>query len=131
MQSSKIWSIGYLVVVLGMAILFFQQGQQKTAVKEARASTVACVVRVLTETNNASRETREAAQKRDDALVGSKRALRELIRLRVIEQTADSEQVQQAAEQYMTQTHKFIKASKMLDKSRDQNPVPNPNKVCK
>lgn len=131
MNTSKIWAAGYLVVVFGMVVLFYSDAQQHKAVRESKASTVACVVKVLTKTNNVTRETRLAAQRRDDALVGSKRALRELIRLRVIEQVPDGPQVQQAARQYMVQTQKFIDASAMLNKSRDANPVPDPNKVCK
>jgi hypothetical protein len=137
LTTNRIWAIGYGIVVAGMVVLFYQDARQDAFdarraddISAAKAETIDCVVKVLTETNNVTRETREAAQQRDDALVGSKRALRELIRLRVVEQTPDGPAVQQAADQYIHQTRKFIEASELLNQSRRDNPVPDPNKVC-
>lgn len=79
-------------------------------------------------TNTALRS--EAAEARDESLLASKRALRELIRLRVIEQVDNSEQVRQVAEQYMVQTQRFIEASEELDKARAENPPPEFKDYC-
>lgn len=79
-------------------------------------------------TNTALRS--EAAERRDESLLASKRALRELIRLRVIEQVSDSPQVRQVAEQYMVQTQRFIEASLELEKARSENPPPEFKDFC-
>lgn len=134
LTSSRIWAIGYVAVVFGLILSFYidaQQDDRVTAAEtEAAKSAAACVKKVTAAYTESTVAVREAAQDRDDALVGSKIALRELIRLRVIEQIGNSQQVQQAADQYMHQTAKFVEASAALDKARAAYPVPDPEKIC-
>lgn len=91
---------------------------------------IACMSRVFQDFLTGNEALRVASAKRDDALVGSKRALRELIRLRVIEQVNDSEAVRQAAEQYMTQTGRFIEASRELREARTDYQLPDFEAEC-
>lgn len=141
MSTNRIWAIGYLIVVIGLVVSFYVDAAQnpriaavdaRVAAAEAKGAkaAVACIGKVIEATNQSTVARSEAAQRRDEALVASKRALRELIRLRVIEQIGTSEPVRQAAEQYMTQTQKFIEASGDLAEARVDNPVPDPAKVC-
>lgn len=132
--SSTIWAAGYLVVVCGLVLSFYTDTQQdnRAEAAEARAAKVAalCVKKVIVASAESTEARAEAAEKRDAALVGSKRALRELIRLRVVEQVPNSVQVQQAAQQYMVQTDKFVEASKALEAARLKYPLPDPEKIC-
>jgi hypothetical protein len=91
---------------------------------------LACLSRTFEDFLNGNQKLREASAKRDDALLGSKRALRELIRLRVVEQIGDSEAVRQAAEQYMVQTQNFIDASQDLADARREYKLPDFEKRC-
>lgn len=135
MTTNRIWAIGYTIVVIGLVALFLLDAQQdrelRTTRADAKASTIRCIKNIIDVSNDSTTARAKAAQTRDDALVGSKKALRELIRLRVIEQQADGEQVRQAAQQYLVQTQKFIEASAALDKARKDNPVPNIEELCK
>lgn len=92
--------------------------------------TQACITRVVKQFLEVNQTRSDASGRRDSALVGSKKALRELIRLRVIEGIPDGPQVQQAAKQYMYQTGKFIKASHDLDMARKNNPIPKFKNYC-
>lgn len=97
---------------------------------ERNAKNVVCLSRVFEDFLTGNQELRDASAKRDDALVNSKRALRELIRLRVIEQISDSEAVRQAAAQYMVQTDNFIEASMELREARRDYRLPDFEKEC-
>lgn len=133
MHANRIWALGYLVVVVGLVAAFYGQRQILVAQKEAKASTVQCVIEVVSQTVSSTEVRSDAATKRDEALLGSKKALRELIRLRVLEQVSDSPEVRQAASQYVTQTQQFIDASRELVVVRKLNPVPDPAQIeaCK
>jgi hypothetical protein len=91
---------------------------------------LACISRTFEEFLSGNQVLRDASAKRDDALVASKRALRELIRLRVVDQVQDSEAVQQAADQYLVQTQRFIDASKELNEARKDYQLPDFEKAC-
>lgn len=66
----------------------------------------------------------DAAQDRDDALVASKKAMRELVRrIKDGERFANSPAITQAADQYIVQTGKFIEASERFDRIRREEPV--------
>lgn len=122
--------IAYAVLGAGILILFVSDAKQDVAVREAKASTVTCIKNVLDVSNKSAVERAEAAADRDESLVASKRALRELIRLRVIEQVKDSVAVRQAADQYMIQTQRFIEASERLKMARANHPVPDVEDLC-
>ena len=130
LTTSRIWAVGYVVVVIGLVSLFVSDAEQDRALTEAKASTTNCVKNALLESNDSAEERGAAAQDRDRALVGSKRALRELIRLRVIEGIGSNEQVRQAADQYLVQTQKFIDASQALERARVVYPVPDVEDLC-
>lgn len=89
-----------------------------------------CLSKAFEDFLTGNEKLREASADRDDALVGSKRALRELIRLRVLEQISDSDAVRQAADQYMTQTQRFIEASQALTDARREHPLPRFEERC-
>jgi hypothetical protein len=91
---------------------------------------LACLSRTFEDFLNGNQKLRDASAKRDEALLGSKKALRELIRLRVVEQVSDSEAVQQAADQYLVQTQNFIEASEDLDAARKVYELPDFEKRC-
>lgn len=91
---------------------------------------VACLSLVFQDFLTGNEALREASAKRDDALVQSKRALRELIRLRVIEGINDSDAVRQAADQYVIQTQNFIDASDELKTARAAYELPDFEKEC-
>lgn len=142
LTTERIWALAYLIVVAGLVFSFYVDAQQdkyqdavdeRVAAAEAKAAkaAAACIKRVIEVTNDSTVARADAAQRRDDALVGSKRALRELIRLRVVENVVgNTAEVRQAADQYLAQTEAFIQASKDLDKARIANPVPDPDEVC-
>lgn len=141
LTAGRIWAIGYLVVVVGLVFSFYVDAQQdarqdasdvRAATSDARAAkaAAACIKKIVQVSTDSTSARSIAAEKRDTALVGSKKALRELIRLRIVEGINNSQQVQQAADQYLTQTDKFIRASEDLNKARAENPIPDPEAIC-
>jgi hypothetical protein len=134
---NMIVAVGFLFLSAGMVYLTISDARQDefdkqrdVAIREAKAETVACVNNVLDEYFNGTQDLREAAQTRDDALVASLKAMVIVVNGRVIDQQGSSRAIQQAAEQYIHQTRKFLTASQMLNKSRSENPVPDLNKAC-
>lgn len=141
LKEDRIWAVGYVAVVVGLIVSFYTDAQQddrqaqsdaRVTAAEAKAAkaATACIKKVIQVSTEATAARAAATEDRDAALLGSKKALRELIRLRVIEQIGDSTAVRQAADQYMVQTEKFVKASEMLSKARNENPLPDPEKIC-
>lgn len=123
------------VAVVGSIIYTNVYTNDKVSESEQRQNNrntdnIACLSRVFQDFLTGNEALREASSKRDDALVQSKRALRELIRLRIIEQIGDSEAVRQAAEQYMTQTQNFIEASDELNTARAAYELPDFKAEC-
>lgn len=123
MTNSRIWAVSYLILVVAIVAL----AGYARAVDHSTQDCVGRVVRLYTESQQARSE---AAETRDAALVGSKRALRELIRLRVIEGVADSPEVQRSAKRYLAETQRFIDASAELDRARAANPLPDYRTFC-
>lgn len=139
--TNRIWAIGYVIIVIGLVGAYYIDAQrdnrQRTDLAAAKSEqieetreAVACMSRTFQEFLIGNQELRDASKQRDDALVGSKTALRELVRLRVIEQVSDSEQVRQAADQYIFQTQKFLDASKDLNVARKRYTLPDFEKEC-
>lgn len=123
MTTQRIWAISYLMLVVALIGLAAYTRQVDQATQE-------CIGRVVRANIESSQMRSGAAEKRDAALVGSKRALRELIRLRVIEGIGDSPAVQDAAQDYLVQTQRFIDASAELDQAREDNPIPKFENYC-
>lgn len=120
-------------IILASGSVFYTSrtnAKQDNAAVARNTQLTSCLSRLAVQitTNTAMRS--EAAERRDESLLASKRALRELIRLRVIEQVSDSAQVRQVANQYMVQTQKFIEASEDLEKARAANPPPEFKDYC-
>jgi hypothetical protein len=127
----------YVMVIAIVGSIFYNDYRTETKVSESEsrqidttASQMACLSRTFEEFLTGNQILRDASARRDDALLGSKRALRELIRLRVIDQIDDSEAVRQAADQYMVQTQNFINASMELTEARKDYKLPDFEKEC-
>lgn len=85
---------------------------------------VDCVTTWSKESSGTTLARAQAARDRDDALVASKRAMRQWVR-RILagEQWDNSEAIRQSAWQYIAQTGKFIEASEEFNRIREQEPV--------
>lgn len=140
LTTPRIWAVGYLVVVLGMVSLFYSDAQQDAFDKKrgaeiaaAKAETIDCVFRVLHKDSESTQARAKAASQSDMALRQSKRAMGRLVELWVLEGVTSGPEVTQAAEQYVAQTRKFIKASRSLQTAREDNPPPDASQIeaCK
>lgn len=130
---------GVLVLgVLGNIVYTNVSGRQtdeKIAASESRQIEenrrgLACMSRTFQEFLTGNQVLREASEKRDRALVESKKALRDLVYMRVIQGIPDSPEVRQAAQDYMAQTQLFIDASKELNEARRAYQLPDFEKAC-
>lgn len=133
-NTPAVWAVGYVLVVLGMILLFFQDSRQDAQREQdrdlARGAAVACIKKVVDANLTGSQARSDAAETRDMALRQSKIAMRELVRLRVLEGVPNSAEVRQAAAQYVEQTRRYIEADKALEQARKDYPIPDVVKVC-
>lgn len=108
---------GFLYSVYGLDAERRQSDQDKAAV-------IRCFADFNRESSRTTKSRSDAAERRDEALVASKKAMREWVR-RILEgETLDnSPAIRQAALQYIEQTGKFIAAQEELDETRQDEPV--------
>lgn len=131
-------SLGYWVmfaVIVAGIIYSNANTKSQVSASEQRQITetrrqIACLSMTFQDFLSGNQELRDASQKRDQALVDSKTALRELVYLRVIKGVPDNAAVQAAAQQYMTATQAFIEASEALDKARARYTLPDFEARC-
>jgi hypothetical protein len=127
--------LAMFAIFIGAVVLGDVRADNKVSQSEKRqndhtTTQLACLSRTFEDFLTGNQKLRDASAKRDAALLGSKKALRELIRLRVVEQVQDSGAVQQAADQYLVQTQNFIDASEALDDARKAYKLPDFEKRC-
>lgn len=107
-----------------------RQDEDTAALVDRNTVLTECLSRLAVQITTSTALRSEASERRDESLVGSKKALRELIRLRVLDPNPDPAAERQAAEQYLAQTQRFIEASGQLDEARRLNPPPEFKDFC-
>lgn len=132
------FGVAYFVmfaVIVGSILYNNTRTDDKISASEARQieetrAAVACLSKTFQEFLVGNQKLRDASERRDKALLGSKVALRELIYQRVILQVDNSVRVQELAEDYLAQTKDFIDASEALNKARAEYELPDFEKLC-
>lgn len=124
-NTSRIWAIGYLVVVLGLVSLFVSDSRQDefdkrrgADIAQGKAETLQCMEKVFTTYLTGTAELREASRLRDQADYKVKE-------LAIDKQLPLSDpRVQRAWAEYRD-------AADVLTAERRDNPPPNYRKICK
>lgn len=113
-----VYLVGWVVLVVAVAwYVNFAQGE-----------TVSCVYKGLVASQKSDAVRSEAAKRRDKALVGSKKALRQWVML--IDQTGPSPQTRILGHRYYIETGKYIEAQHDLDAARVHHPPPDVRNLC-
>lgn len=139
--SDRLFNIMFGVLVLGVLgnIVYTNVSgrgfNEKLAASETRQIEenrrgLACMSRTFEEFLTGNQVLREASAKRDDALVKSTEALRDLVYQRVVQGVPDSPDVQAAAREYLAQTQLFSDASKELTVARREYQLPDFEQAC-
>lgn len=123
--------IAYAVVGISLVVLFISDARQDefdarrdADIAAANAATVKCVVKAIRADAGQTKELRDATQLKDDELTLAMQALIPIVQFRVIEGGNTSEQVVEAANQFITQAGHFIEENARLKEARRQNKVP-------
>lgn len=119
----------FIALVSCASLVYTINARHQTEVENAYHTR--CLSELMKQSAETSNVRSEAAEERDNALVGSKKALRTLVYMRIIKGIPDGPEVQAAARDYMEQTQLFIEASEELNKTRKNNPIPSFEEFCK
>lgn len=137
MTTNRIWAIGYVLVVIGLVAY----------VNITATATVNCIVRAQSEDSTVTSLRSDAAERRDDALVGSKLTMARIVELLVGGRDTDSDVLRELTANhtpnlpdydnqtalsihYVKTVIDYTTAQHELDTVRDNNPPPDIRKMC-
>lgn len=137
-RSKVLYAFGWVLLVIGGTIY----------VNQVTDATIDCIYRAQVQAGEVSDVTRDAAERRDDALRRSKLTMGRIVELRIGDRETDSPELRDWFERYLPvalsdymdtkalsiryveSVIDYAVAQHDLDSTRDDNPVPDVRKMC-